>query len=57
MIDISDGLHDDAGKLLRASGCGASLDAGAIPVSRELLTYAGPKRARELALLPYIGEK
>ena len=50
MIDVSDGLHDDAGKLLCASGCGARLDAGAIPVSAPLLRYAGPERARELAL-------
>jgi thiamine-monophosphate kinase len=33
MIDVSDGLHDDARKLLAASGCGADLDAGAVPVS------------------------
>jgi thiamine-monophosphate kinase len=50
MMDVSDGLHDDAGKLLRASGCGAVLDAGRIPVSGELLRFAGPAAARELAL-------
>jgi thiamine-monophosphate kinase len=33
MIDVSDGLHDDLGKLLRASGCGARLDVARLPVS------------------------
>jgi thiamine-monophosphate kinase len=50
MMDISDGLHDDARKLLQASGCGADLDAGAIPLSEELLRFAGSSTARELAL-------
>ena len=50
MMDVSDGLHDDARKLLRASGCGADLDAGSIPLSPELIRFAGIKAARELAL-------
>lgn len=49
MMDVSDGLHDDAGKLLRASGCGADLDSGQIPLSPALRTYAGAA-ARDLAL-------
>jgi thiamine-monophosphate kinase len=36
MIDVSDGLHDDACKLTAASGCGAELDAGAVPLSGAL---------------------
>lgn len=50
MMDVSDGLHDDIGKLLRASGCGADLDAGSLPLSPGLRRYAGLQRARELAL-------
>jgi thiamine-monophosphate kinase len=50
MIDVSDGLHDDAGKLLRASRCGADLDAGALPLSAALLRHAGEEGARTCAL-------
>jgi len=50
MIDVSDGLHDDAGKLLRASGCGADLDAAAVPLSSALRALAGEERGRVLAL-------
>ena len=50
MMDISDGLHDDACKLLRASGCGADLDSRAIPLSPALMRYAGETTARQLAL-------
>lgn len=50
MMDVSDGLHDDIGKLLRASGCGAELDIGSLPLSAGLRRYAGLRRARELAL-------
>lgn len=50
MMDVSDGLHDDIGKLLRASGCGAELDVGSLPLSPGLRRYAGLQRARELAL-------
>ena len=41
MIDVSDGLHDDLGKLMRASGCGADGDVDALPLSRALLRYVG----------------
>ncbi len=50
MMDVSDGLHDDARKLLRASGVGADLDAGLIPLSRSLRAVAGDSRGRLLAL-------
>lgn len=50
MMDVSDGLHVDAGKLMRASACGADLDAGAIPLSPALLRFADLERARQLAL-------
>ena len=50
MIDVSDGLHDDLGKLLDASGLGADLDLTAIPVSEELQCFAGADVALELAL-------
>ncbi len=50
MIDVSDGLHDDLGKLLRASGVGADADAAMLPLSSALRRLAGPERGRLLAL-------
>jgi thiamine-monophosphate kinase len=49
MLDVSDGLHDDIGKLMLASGMGAELDAGLLPLSAELRA-AAPERAIEYAL-------
>ena len=50
MIDISDGLHDDLGKLLHASGLGADLELAALPISEELLRFVSADAAIELAL-------
>jgi thiamine-monophosphate kinase len=49
-IDVSDGLLGDAGKLARASGCGVELVFDDLPVSEELVSAVGERRARELAL-------
>lgn len=49
MLDVSDGLDDDIGKLMQASGTGAELDAGLLPLSAELRAAAGD-RAIEHAL-------
>ncbi|MGC8121956.1 thiamine-phosphate kinase [Marinobacter sp. VGCF2001] len=48
-IDISDGLLADLGHILSASGVGARIEVGKIPVMNELLELRGPS-ARELAL-------
>jgi thiamine-monophosphate kinase len=47
---VSDGLLGDAGKLARASGCGVELVFDDLPVSEELVSAVGERRARELAL-------
>jgi thiamine-monophosphate kinase len=49
-IDVSDGLLGDAGKLAHASGCGAEINLGDVPVSEQLVGAVGDERARELAL-------
>lgn len=49
MLDVSDGLHDDIAKLMAASGMGAELDAGWLPLSAELRA-AVAERAIEYAL-------
>jgi thiamine-monophosphate kinase len=49
-IDVSDGLGGDLEKLCAASGCGAEVDAAAIPVSESLLAAVGREAAREYAL-------
>ncbi len=50
MIDVSDGLHDDLGKLLHASGFGADLELALLPISEELLQFAGADAAVGIAL-------
>ena len=49
MLDVSDGLDDDLRKLLVASGVGAELDAGELPLSGELRSVRGTQ-AVECAL-------
>ena len=49
-IDVSDGLCQDLGHVLDASGVGACVDAGLLPLSPALLDVAGDAEARALAL-------
>jgi thiamine-monophosphate kinase len=49
-IDISDGLGGDLEKLCAASGCGAEVEASALPVSESLIGAVGRELAREYAL-------
>jgi thiamine-monophosphate kinase len=49
-IDVSDGLAADALRLGTASGCGVRIDTERLPLSGELLAFAGPSAARQLAL-------
>ncbi len=49
-IDVSDGLLADAGKLARASRCGAVLDYDQLPLSDALVRAVGSERAHALAL-------
>jgi thiamine-monophosphate kinase len=50
MIDVSDGLHTDLGRLLAASGAGASLDVARVPLSAAMRANFDLHAALELAL-------
>ncbi|WP_211828028.1 thiamine-phosphate kinase [Kistimonas asteriae] len=49
-IDISDGLLGDLSHILRASGCGATLNSDALPLSDALRAVYSEDQARSLAL-------
>jgi thiamine-monophosphate kinase len=49
-IDVSDGLAQDLGRLVAASGVGAIVRAAELPLSRALYALAGEAQAREYAL-------
>ncbi len=48
-MDLSDGLSEDLPRLLRSSGLGARIELERLPLSPELLAYAGRQQARQLA--------
>jgi thiamine-monophosphate kinase len=50
-IDVSDGLVADLGHVCAASGVGAELDIGALPLSSMLRAVFGDSAARECALM------
>lgn len=49
-LDISDGLLADLQQLCCASNVSCALDLSKVPLSEQLLAYAGPKKAMEYAL-------
>lgn len=49
-IDVSDGLAGDAHKLAQASGCGVAIEAGKLPLSKDLCAVSGKDQALRAAL-------
>lgn len=56
MIDISDGLSSDLHHLCDASNAGALIDAGALPLDREVVQLCGRRALDPLALALHGGE-
>jgi thiamine-monophosphate kinase len=48
MMDVSDGLLIDAGRIAEASGCRAEIELDALPLSAELLAFSGGDRAARI---------
>ncbi|MBX3560508.1 MAG: thiamine-phosphate kinase [Sphingomonas sp.] len=48
MMDVSDGLLIDAGRMAAASGCALAIELDAVPLSRDYLDHAGGDRAARL---------
>ena len=48
MMDVSDGLLVDLSRMVAASGCGASVDLSALPLSRAFIAERGQTRAARL---------
>ena len=49
MMDVSDGLLIDAGRMADASGCGFVIDIARVPISDNLRAFAGDSRAARFA--------
>ena len=49
MMDVSDGLLFDLSRMIAASGCGARVDLGALPLSRAYIAECGNDRRARLA--------
>ena len=49
-LDVSDGLIQDLGHILSASGCGADIQLQDLPLSAALLAHVSPSQARDYAL-------
>ena len=49
-LDVSDGLIQDLGHILSASGCGADIQLQDLPLSAALLANVSPSQAQDFAL-------
>ncbi len=56
MMDISDGLDKDLREILGASGCGAEVELGEVPVSDELVRLAEEKGWDVMEMVLFGGE-